>query len=133
MCLSPSGGGGGGGEEGRAAADEIQKDAAVANGIDASQPTPMAFARRAVGSLFDVVLVVWSVLINAFGALIGLGLLLNLSGYGYRVSAPGQPLGVTVKPLDEMRDESAMRRFLARDFDGLFPADAAPGEQPAGS
>ena len=61
-----------------------------------------------------------SVFIQTFGFLAGLGLLLNLCGYGYRISAER---GIEVGTLTEMRRASTEQRFL-REFSKSVDIDA---------
>ena len=75
--------------------------------------------RQGAGFVGDALLFAWTIIVNVLGGALTLGLLLNLSGYGYRYSL--RPPSLEVKPLAQMRQENADKRFFARDFNGLFP------------
>jgi hypothetical protein len=84
-----------------------------------SEDTAGDALRKGAAKAGDAVFFVWTLVVNILGGLLTLGLLLNLSGFGYRYSL--RPPSLEVKPLAEMRQENAERRFFARDFPGLFP------------
>lgn len=56
----------------------------------------------------DAIFVVQSVITQGLGALLGLGLLLNICGIGYTITKDG----VVIRPLSEMRQDVADRRFV---------------------
>ena len=88
--------------------------------------TPLDVIKSGAGVLGDGLLYGSSIIINIAGALAGLGLLLNLCGWGYRYTLV--PPTLVIKPLAEMRSDSNEKRFLAKEFNQLFPE--LPGDQP---
>ena len=106
--------------EGRSAVSSANASEAELSEAPSQSPAgPLQPARRAAGAVADALFVAWSVAIQAAGLALSLGLVLNLCGYGYRVSL--SPPGLEIDTLEAMRADNAEQRFLARDFDGLFP------------
>ena len=64
------------------------------------------------GKIFDALFLVWTAIIQFFGGLLGIGIILNLCGFGYRYTL--FPPSVDIKPLAEMRQETTDRRFLIK-------------------
>jgi len=73
------------------------------------EDSPAGGVQRAVRAVFNVVFVVQSAFFQFLGFLLFVGLLLNISGYGYNFS---RAEGLIIKPLSEFREEVEGRRFL---------------------
>jgi hypothetical protein len=65
--------------------------------------------------LWDVTSIVWNFIINTAGATVAAGLILNICGFGYRLTVV--PPTVVIKPLAEMRQENAWKRMWAKAHD----------------
>ena len=85
-----------------------EKDDPAATPIN-SKDRPIGF-REVAGKVGDVIFIVWSIVVNIGGGILGLGLLLNLSGFGYTWLR--EPPYVRIATLDTMRKESRDRKFV---------------------
>ena len=89
------------------ALDDYEKDDNSGENKDHSPTKPGVQVRKALRFAADGLFLVQTVVIQAAGAAFALGLLLNLSGFGYRLESNG----LVVKPLAEMQQENADQRF----------------------
>ena len=89
-----------------ASEDHDESSAAVGQTAVNAQQKLATLGRK----LFDAVFLVWMVIVQTLGAVIGLGLLLNLSGWGYRLQR--SPPFVEIRTLDAMRRDVSEQRFL---------------------
>lgn len=85
--------------------DELPPDS---NGSKQSSDDNVSPLQKLVRRVFDVIFIVQSFVIQGLGYALGVGLVLNLCGIGYRFNAQE---GLVIKPLSEMRDEISDRRF----------------------
>ena len=79
---------------------------------------------RKLSPALKLFLAVWSAGINASAVLVGMGMLLNFSGFGYKiVSLDPRHFEVEVKPLSEMRRANAEKRFFEPGgaWENIFP------------
>ena len=79
---------------------------------------------RKLNPALKLFLAVWSAGINASAVLVGMGMLLNFSGFGYKiVSLDPRHFEVEVKPLSEMRRANAEKRFFEPGgaWENIFP------------
>jgi hypothetical protein len=93
-----------------------------ASAID-GEPSKPSLIRQATNRVADVVFLVWTVFIQTAGAAFGVGLLLNLCGFGYRFSL--FPPSLEVNTLEAVRQEKRDRSFVNEARQELFPSDAA--------
>ena len=63
----------------------------------------------------DMIFDAWNLIINTAGSIVFAGLVLNMCGFGYHITVV--PPSVVVKPLAEMRRDSALKRFFAKAHD----------------
>ena len=86
---------------------------------------PIGF-REVAGKVGDAIFIIWSIVVNIGGGILGIGLLLNISGFGYAWLR--EPPYVRIATLDTMRQESRDRKFVRDATSGsLFPAEQQAG------
>ena len=103
------------GEDGNAAMDP------------AKQPNQaLKAAKRAGDQLYDVVFLVWSAVIQGLGFALGLGFLINLCGYGYRVTLVPTP-SLQIDTLERMREANRDARFVRKAESPAFQGMMFPG------
>ena len=85
-----------------------------------AKPRP-GLVRRAISTVGDTTFLIWTVFIQTAGAAFSIGLLLNVCGYGYKISLTPPSFEVTGR-LETLREERGERRFVEEARQELFPS-----------
>ena len=80
------------------------------------EPTRIPLLSLVATAVSDVFSLVSTVVYQSVGLFFGIGLLLNLSGFGYRLNWEGFVPSVEVKPIEEMRREIRYERYYGKEF-----------------